>query len=310
MRRCRRSLVIAAAALAVWAAAVPVAYGRLSGQDPSRDKRQPATADFKPPKLWERVEITLFGGLGIPIAKLTTIHYTETASAAGLAATAENRIQTASKSDIFFGAGATFFLRSGIGLQAGFGYLKSDLEIENAFRYAAPGTSRISYAAADTGRGELTAVPIFFCLFNKFEVKIGAKALRAYVTAGPAFFLNSVLAEVRGGAALIQADKADAFLIPVAVADTTWVSFGATAGLGLDLPLSKSLALTVEGRYFYSQKKNFAWTWTPGVYNGVFGEISGFDFDSTTAARYDRDTTRLTIDPSLIQVACGIKIIF
>lgn len=310
MRYVRPLFAAAGLALVLGAAAGSPAFGKTSGQDPVRDKRNPVTADFAPPKLWERVEITLFGGLGIPIAGWTTLHYSEIPETEGPAVAAENRIKISSGPDVFAGAAATFFLKSGVGIQAGFGYLKSGLEAKNTFRYSASPRAPESYTASESGAGELTAVPVFLCLFNKFEVKLWGQTLRAYVTAGPALFLNSVLAEVRGGAALVRGGEADAFLIPVAVADTTWVTFGATAGVGLDIPLSKSLALNLEGRYFYATRKNFPWNWEPGVYNGLFGRLTALEFEAAAAAAYDRDTTYLTIDPSLIQIAGGLKVIF
>jgi len=310
MENSQRFLNLAAAALAVWTALGPRAYGQPTGQDPVREKIAPKTAALTPPKLWERVEISVFGGLGISIARWTTIHYSEAGISGGPRISAENRIRTTTAPDIFAGAGATFFLRSGVGIQAGFGYLKSGLTCANAFRYQAPGLNPASYAASFQGEGELTAVPVFLCIFNKMDIRLGSKRLRAYLAAGPLLSLNSVFAEVRGGAAALRDEKADAFVIPVAVADTTWISFGATAAAGLDIPLSTSLALTVEGRYYYSRRKNFSWHWAPATVDGLFGEIPAFNFDAEAAGRYDRDTSYLTIDPSFIQLACGLKLIF
>lgn len=305
MKNSRRLLILLGAGLVIWTSA----FGQVSGQDPVRGKI-PTMTSFTPPKLWERVEITVFGGLGVSILRWTTLHYSESTSEAGLLASAENRIKTTASPGFFAGAGATFFLKSGIGIQAGFGYLKSGLESENVFRYAARGGTPAAYTASARGEGELTAVPVFLCLFNKMDVRLGKKTIRTHLAAGPALFLNSVLTQTTAGAALSREEKTDAFLIPVSVADTTWIILGATAGVGLDIPITPSLALALEGRYFYAPRKNVRWSWTPGIYDGAFREIAAFDFDAAAAGRQDGDTTYLTVDPSFVQIACGLKLIF
>jgi opacity protein-like surface antigen len=307
MRNSRRLAIIPAVILLVWTAAAP---GQALGQDPAQGKNRPAISSYTPPKLWERVEIVIFGGLGIPVAGWTTLQYTVSEGLPDLSVSADNRIKTSVPSRFFAGAAATFFLPSGVGLQAGFGYLKSGLTCENVFRYAAENSAPAAYAASQRGDGELTAVPVFFCLFNKFDLKLGKQTLRGHLAAGPAIFFSSVLADIAAGAAVVRDGKADAIIVPIKVADTTWISLGATAGIGLDIPLSRSLALALEGRYFYARRKNFRWQWEPGVYSGVFGALPSVDFSAQAASAYDRDTSFLTIDPSFVQVACGLKFIF
>ncbi len=270
----------------------------------------PASSSYSPPKLWERVEIVLFGGLGIPIAKGTTLHQAESVSASGLSVTSENRIRTSSSPGVFAGAAATFFLPRGLGIQAGFGYLKAGLESAGRFEWNSPGAAP-AFAVVEGGdKGELTAVPFFVCFFHQIEFPLAKKILRAHLAAGPALSFNSVLIASQAGAGVIRDEKADGIIVPVRVEDTTWISLGATAGAGLDVPLSPSLALAVEGRYYYAPRKNFSWTWTPGVYDGLFGRVTACDFSRDAAAREAKETTPLTVDPSFIQIAVGLKLIF
>jgi len=311
MTKKRRSFILGAVLVLGLAAGPSSFFGRTRGQDP-RPGQTPApdSSPYAPPKLWERVEIALFGGLGLPIAKWTTFHDAESVSASGLSVTAENRIQTSSSPDVFAGAAATFFLPSGLGIQAGFGYLKAGLESTGRFKWNSSGDVPASAVVDGGDGGELTAVPFFICFFNEIKFPFAKKTLRAHLAAGPVLSFNSVLTASQAGAGVIQDEKADGILVPVRVEDTTWISLGATAGVGLDIHLSPSLALAVEGRYYYAPRENLSWTWTPGVYDGLFGRITACDFSGEAAAQNERKTTPLTVDPSFIQIAAGIKLIF
>jgi opacity protein-like surface antigen len=303
-----KNLFLAGLALALLVAAPSPAQTR--GQDPTQDPKRKIDPGPASRKLWERVEISLTGGLGVPITRWTTLHFTESGPAAGPRVTAENRIKTTSAVDLFAGASVTFFLPSGAGIQAGFGYLKAGLESANHFEFRSVVGTAPAYTTDTLGLGELTSVPIFLCLHNKFQIPLGGKKIQAFTSIGPVIFLNSVLTETTAGAGAVVGDKADAFLIQASVADTTWAAFGATAGGGVDLRLSNSLALTLEARYYYAPRKNFAWTWTPGIYDGVFKAVTGLDFNQALAAENERNMTPLTVNPSFVQIAGGIKFIF
>ncbi|MHB8055565.1 MAG: hypothetical protein ACYDH3_10000 [Candidatus Aminicenantales bacterium] len=288
--------------LAVGMAAGPASFGRTP--DPGQGQ------DYRPPRLWERVEITLLGGVGIPHAALTTLHSMEAGSAAELLATAKNSIRTSSAPAVFAGAAAVFYLRSGSAVQAGFGYMKAGLTSNGEFQFTASGAATESASFQTPGEGELTAVPVFVCLYKNLDFRLGQKALRAHISLGPTLSFNSVLTSSRAGAPAVRDGKADGFFVPIRVEDTTWISIGATAGLGLDIPLSPSLALSFEARYFYAARESLSWTWTPGVYDGVLGNLDACVFDETAARRNASETTRFTTDPSFVQIAGGIKLIF
>ncbi|MDD8032478.1 MAG: hypothetical protein PHF93_01545 [Acidobacteriota bacterium] len=287
-------------ALAVLAAGPAASLGRESA---------PSTAGDAPPRLWERVEIVVFGGLGLPAAEGMSLHRAETASPAA-SPTVENRIRTSSAPAVFTGAAATFFLKNGFGIQAGFGYLKAGLESVGRFSWNPPGSTPASTAVDGGGEGEITSVPFFIGVFKSFEFRFAGKALRAHVAAGPALFFHSILTSSQAGAVAIRDGLTDAILVPVRVEDTTWISPGATAGAGLDLPLSPALSLAVEGRYGFAPRKEFSWIWTPGVYDGIFHRVAAFNFDEAAAAREAGRTTPLSVDPSFFQIAIGLKLIF
>ncbi len=201
-------------AVAVLTAGPADSFGRESAPSPSGDA---------PPRLWERVEIVVFGGLGLPAAGGTSLHRAETASPAPFP-TVENRIRTSSAPAVFTGAAAAFFLKNGFGIQAGFGYLKAGLESVGRFAWNSPGSTPASTAVDGGGEGEITSVPFFIGIFKSFEFRFAGKALRAHIAAGPALFFHSILTSSQAGAAAIRDGLTDAILVPVRVEDTTWIS--------------------------------------------------------------------------------------
>jgi hypothetical protein len=287
--------------LAAVLAAGPVSFGRTPVSEPD---------DFRPPKLWNRVEITLLGGIGIPRAALETLNSAEAGSASDLLAKVRNSIKTSSAPSMFGGAAAAFFLPGGAAFQAGFGYLKAGLACDGTAIFSVSGSAAAEFTATEAGEGELTAVPVFLCYYNRVDLRLGKKTLHLNISLGPTLSFNSVLAKSRAGAVAVRDGAADGYLVPVRVEDATWISVGAMAGLGLDFPLTPSLALTVQGRYFYAARKSLPWTWTTGVYDGILGNLADCEFDERAAQLAAGKTTRFSANPSFVQIAGGIKLVF
>jgi len=151
---------------------------------------------------------------------------------------------------------------------------------------------------------------LFVCFFRQFEFPVAKKILRAHLAAGPALSFNSVLAACPAGTGVIRDETPDGILVPVRVEDTTWICLGATAAVGLDVPLSPLISLAFESRYFFAPRKKLRWTWTPGVYDGFRGRIIAFDFDEAAAAENAEETTPMTVAPSFFQIAAGLKLVF
>lgn len=293
------------AATLILAAAVALAVNPASGQGPGQEE----DPGLSPRRLWERVELSLNGGLGLSLFKWTTIHSADPVFPGGIQTSARNKISAKAPEDIFVGGAATFYRRGRTGFQVGFGYLKSALKVESNFEFHSAAANPSSYVDAFPGTGELTTVPIYVNLVNAFDLSLGETRLRGYTAVGPALLLCSVLADGTAGAGGAVADKADAFGIPVAVIDSSWAAFGAGGGAGLDLKLTARLVLSLEARFFYARRKNFAWTWTPGVYDGILGEVRDYSFDAAAAGQNGRSMTPFTVDPSFFQLSLGLKFV-
>lgn len=222
----------------------------------------------------------------------------------------KNTIHTSSAAAAFAGASAAFFLPGRAAIQAGFGYMKAGLSSDGTARFSVFGSTSAEFTGTAAGEGELTAVPVYVCYYNRLDFRVGEKTLQLNLSLGPTLSFNSVLTSSRAGAVAVRDGEADGFLVPIQVEDTTWVSLGATAGLGLDVPLTRKLALTVQARYFYAERKSFSWKWTPGVYDGLRGRLTGCAFDERAARLAEGDTTLFSVNPSFLQIAAGIKLIF
>lgn len=194
------------------------------------------------------------------------------------------------------------------GVQAGFGYLKSPLAGLSVFDFKPPSGPVIARQDRWEATGELTAVPL--CL--NLAARTGPGTIQAFASAGLSVILNSVLAKSAAGLGAAAAsaggeERLDAFKIPVEVEDQTWTSIGANIGGGVAVRLGRRIALSAEIRYFLCPAKDFGWTWAPGVYNGLTGNISGFNFSKEPARLAGQRTTLMTIRPAFIQAAVGLK---
>lgn len=202
----------------------------------------------------------------------------------------------------------SFYLVRSLGIQAGFGYLKSPMAGSSVFDFSPPAGSASARSERWDAKGELTAVPLCLNLVGR----TGPAAIQAFASGGIALFLNSFFAESFAGlgdAAAVGGgeEKIDAFKVPVTIEDRTWTAIGANIGGGFDIKLGKRLGLSAEIRYFLCPAKDFGWTWTPGVYEGLGKNIAGLNLSRETAQLAGQRTTPLTIHPSFFQVSAGLK---
>jgi len=290
----------------LFAAAAPAAVFCQTGSD-----------YYGPRPLWERVEIALTAGYGQSLADWTSVHLTQAVTPAGFRVSAQNRLQMSAGGALTGGASATFFFRSGLVLQGGFGYLKTGVTNETPFQYQYNRPPAVWRSETFEGSGELTTVPIFINIVNNFNLFRGPanRRLRGYLSLGPALFFNSIVVDAFAGAAAAVStgggdELADAFKVPVVVEDTTWVSLGGNIGLSFDFHFSRSLALTAEGRFFYAPKRNLVWRWQAGTVSGLSGQIPAYEFTSAAAANYMADTTAIALKPSFFHFSAGVKVIF
>jgi hypothetical protein len=255
-----------------------------------------------------RFEVGLYFGPGKSLAEGRSTYHNEWSTPA-LSRVVENDLLSLNPGAAFYGGGfLSYFVSPHLGVQAGFGYLKSSLSGSSLFDFSLPPGFVSARRDQWDSKGEITAVPL--CL--NLAGRTGPAAIQAFASGGIAVFLNSFFAESFAGLGASAAgggadEKIDAFKVPVSVADQTWTSIGADIGGGFDIRLGKSLALTAEVRYFLCPPKDFAWTWTPGLYEGLGKYIAGRNISQEEASLASRRTTPVTINPSVVQASVGIK---
>ena len=274
------------------------------------------------PAAWNRFEVGLSGGYGWSRAGGTSTFLRESVTSFYTHLSAADAIALDSAAAVQVGGSCTLYLTPAFGVRFGFGYLKSAMTGGSVFRLdsvrGAPASREVSWS----GKGEITAVPLFLNL----TARSPGKTVRAYVSGGVALFLNAFLADVPAGIEAIEPvwnagpgtppvqvladEKLDILPVPISVADTTWAAVGANLGAGLDVAIARNAALSVEACYFFCPAKTFAWDWTPGVYDGLEGKIAGWNFTADAARAAGQKTSGLRIDPSFFQVSLGLKFFF
>jgi len=271
---------------------------------------------------WNRFEIRVLGGYGrTPAAGASSFSRTSSSTYyAHIAASDAFTFDPSSAASA--GAWCTYLLTPSLGIEAGFGYLRSTARGRADFRLEYFRDAAATVRAAWTGQGQMTAVPL--CLNLAARLAVGGVAFRA--SAGVSLFLNSYLAGMTGGVEAVQAvytssggdpsapiladEKLDGLAVPLTTPDTTWTALGANAGAALDVRIGRTAALSFEARYFHGPSKEIAWSWAPGVYAGIGGAVASWNFTADAADAAGRATTRLSVDPSFFSVSAGLRFSF
>jgi hypothetical protein len=256
----------------------------------------------------KRIELSLSAGYGKSGAEGLSL-YRNGWRATDLSLIVEdNRFELYSRAAIFGGGFCSFFFKQRIGVQAGFGYLKSQMKGETLFTLTDPRNTAASRQDRWPARGEITAVPLCLNLIGR----VGGERVQGFASIGASLFLNSFFAAVPAGiSSQISSDgPVNAFEIPTAVPDETWVSFGGNIGAGIDYKLGPSAALTAEVRYFFCPAKSFHWRWQPGEYAGLGQDHVRLVFGQEQARQAEARTTALNVRPSFVQISAGVKFFF
>jgi outer membrane protein W len=270
----------------------------------------------------DRFEIGIFGGYGRTPAAGASSFLRESASTFYPRIAASDAFTFEPASAVYAGGWCTYFLTPAFGIEAGFGYLRSNARGASEFRLESFRDAAAVVMASGTGQGQMTAVPL--CLNIAARLSGDGFAVRA--SGGLSLFLNSFLGGMTGGVEAIEPvwksgvgdppgqvladEKLDALKVPLTTPDTTWTAIGANFGAGFDVRIAKRVALSVEARYFLCPAKAFAWDWTPGVYPGITGAIVSWNFTADAASAAGRMTTSLNVNPSFFQVSAGIRFSF
>jgi hypothetical protein len=246
-------------------------------------------------------EIALNLGAGFSMARGGTVQR-QAWTAGPLAGSAiENALTVSSRPALFLGGWYTKFFTDVLGIQAGFGYLKSPLETRADFsRNLAGVPSR--RLTADPDPSEIAAVPFFAAL------ALGWRGERTGITfiVGPAVILHSLVAETRAGTLLPASAAPAAYSVTASLPDQSWTAFGGILGAALDLNIGPRTALTFDARYIFAPAKKFTWSFAAGTAVGLDDPAARAAFDAAAAAA--AGAPKVSINPSFLQLSMGIKL--
>lgn len=215
---------------------------------------------------------------------------------------------------LFLTGGASFFFHPNFGIQIGGGYFSSNVPNTGSFTFDWQWTLSPTVTTEEAtwnGDGKMTTIPLFLNIVGKFRLNM----VNVFLTAGPTLNFNSFESNSFVGFGDTFYDMLyqylDAFQIPVSIPQTTWKSFGANFGLGIDFEVSPGVAITAEGRYFLVPKKSLAWQWIPGTYDGIFSDnFTGWEYTADDLADYQKEMTTLEVKPSFFSFSLGIRLTF
>lgn len=265
-----------------------------------------------------RFELHAVGGYGLSQIKGDSIYSYKWSYELLQSVKEDTLVSMKAEGGLFLTGGASFFFHPNFGIQIGGGYFSSNVPNTGSFTFAWQSTedpSVITEEATWDGDGKMTAIPLFLNIVGKFRLD----RVNVFLTAGPTLYFNSFESNSYVGfgdsyTKIIEPylyQWVDAFQIPVSIPKTTWKSFGANFGLGIDFEVSPGVAITAEGRYFLIPKENLTWQWIPGTYDSIFYDsFTGWEYSEDDLADYQKMMTTLVVKPSFFSFSLGIRLTF
>jgi hypothetical protein len=248
-----------------------------------------------------RGEITLSLGAGFTRAEGGTVERQTWTTGPLAGRTVENSLALTRRPALFLGAWYTNFFAGAIGIQAGFGYLKSPLETRADFSRGLAGAPS-QRLAADPDPSEAAAVPLFAAL------ALGWRGPRSGIVliAGPAVILHSLLAETRAGTMLAPGGSPAAFSVTASLPDQSWVAFGGIVGGALELSIGPATTLAFDARYVFSPARSFAWSFSAETAVGLDDSAARAAVDAIAPAAAAAGAPRISVNLSFLQLSMGI----
>jgi opacity protein-like surface antigen len=265
-----------------------------------------------------RFELHGMGGYGLSQFKGDSIYSYEWSYELLQSVKEDTLVSMKAKGGLVLTGGASFFFHPNFGIQIGGGYFSSNVPNTGSFTFAWQSTedpSVITEEATWDGDGKMTTIPLFLNFVGKFRLD----RVNVFLTAGPTLYLNSFESNSFVGfgdsySTIIEPylyQWVDAFQIPVSIPKTSWKSFGANFGLGIDFEVSPGVAITAEGRYFLIPKESLVWQWIPGTYDSIFYDnFTGWEYTEDDLADFQKEMTTLEVKPSFFSFALGIRLTF
>jgi hypothetical protein len=91
-------------------------------------------------------------------------------------------------------------------------------------------------------------------------------------------------------------------------AKTSWTGWGLNAGLSAGFRVSKNLWFVVDGLYFWEPSRQLTWSWTPGLYDGMTGNLANIAFSELAAATAEQATDAFKVKCSFWALTGGFKL--
>lgn len=222
---------------------------------------------------------------------------------------------------VYLGAFLSYFLWPDYGLEAGLGFFKVNVPNTTSFHSEYTWTSgkKETKDTGWTGTGDLMVIPISLNGFGRWQ----KGKIEAYGSGGLTLFWNTFQSLALAGfsvseVAYIQTSNppetaviqsVDALRVGLEIEKKSWLAVGANIGAGIDYRLTDKIGLTAGARCFLCPKKDFEWTWKPGIYDGIDNIVTGWEFTSINA-KYAEAKTKppLNVNPSFFQFGLGIKL--
>jgi opacity protein-like surface antigen len=222
---------------------------------------------------------------------------------------------------VYLGAFLSYFFRPDYGLEAGLGFFKVDMPNTTSFHSEYTWTSgkKETKDTAWTGTGDLMVIPISLNGFRRWQ----KGKIEAIGSGGLALFWNTFQSLALAGfsvseVAYIQTSNppettviqsVDALRVGLEIEKKSWLAVGVNIGAEVGYRLTDKIGLTAGARYFLCPKKEFDWTWKPGIYDGIDNIVTGWEFTSMNAT-YAEEKTKppLKVNPSFVQFGLGIKL--
>jgi opacity protein-like surface antigen len=221
------------------------------------------------------------------------------------------------------GFAARFFTEH-LGIQAGLGIYSVGVSNASAFNFSYTWTSGATGSTSQTwtGTGAMKSIPLSLNAIYEGRGNVWS----FFVSAGPTLFFNSYEAQSMSGFGVSDSVKVtvnippnppqtiivqsvDALPVPLAVPAQSWVGLGFDLGAGVDFRIAEQWALTADIRYFICPSKDLGWTWIPGTYTGMMGNLANWPFTTENAAYAAEHTTPTTVSASSLRFAVGVKLI-
>jgi opacity protein-like surface antigen len=280
-----------------------------------------ASASAQPSGPPRKYEFSLTLGFSLPGGASASLYRDEWTQELLSKVIDENTFTPASSSAFSCQGFAAYFLTENLGIQLGLGIYSLNVPNTSTFNFTYTWTNGTTGTASRTweGTGRLKSIPLSLNALYKWR----QPKWEAHVSAGPTIFFNGFEAQSTSGFGVSDVarvlagvppnlvetviQKVDALPVPVSIAPQSWIGFGFDVGGGADYKISDTWALTADIRYFLCPAKDLTWTWTPGTYSGIRGELSDWPFTEVNADYAAGKTTAVTVRASSLRLALGVK---